>query len=48
MRQIDAGHLEYDKFYKDSEYMDRQYAIAESYLNIISGTPQERRPEHPA
>jgi flagellar basal body rod protein FlgC len=31
--------LEYDKFYNDSEYMERQYAIAEPYLNIISGTP---------
>jgi hypothetical protein len=34
--------LEYDKFYNNSEYMEKQYAIAEPYLNIISGTPTDR------
>jgi hypothetical protein len=42
MGQVDTGHLQYDKFYENSEYMERQYAIAELYLNIISGTPAHK------
>jgi hypothetical protein len=44
--EIDAAHLGYDKFYNNSECMEKQYAIAEPYLNIISGTPQERKPQN--
>jgi len=36
------GHVtdpnNYDKFYKDSQYVTEQYRIAEKYLNLISGT----------
>jgi hypothetical protein len=46
--EIDPSHLEYDKFYNNSDYMEKQYAIAEPYLNIISGTPQEREAQAPA
>jgi hypothetical protein len=37
--EVKASHLAYDKFYQDSEYMEGQYALAEPYLNILSGTP---------
>lgn len=43
MWRIDPGHSDYDKFYRNSEYMERQYAIAEPYLNIITGTPEEKQ-----
>jgi hypothetical protein len=33
--------LRYDKFYKDTDYITKQYLIAEKYLNIITGKPQE-------
>ncbi len=37
--QIDP--LKYDKFYKDLDYTRKQYLIAEPYLDIITGQPQE-------
>jgi hypothetical protein len=48
MGRVDSSHLEYDKFYNNSEYMEKQYTIAEPYLNIISGTPQEREAQNTA
>jgi hypothetical protein len=33
--------LKYDKFYKDQDYLHSQYQIAERYLNVITGKPQE-------
>jgi hypothetical protein len=32
-----------NKLFKNREYMEKQYAVAEPYLNIISGTPANRR-----
>jgi hypothetical protein len=46
--EIDAAHLGYDKFYNDSDYMERQYTIAEPYLNIISRSRQEREAQKTA
>jgi hypothetical protein len=37
--QIDP--LKYDKFYKEKEYTRAQYLIAEKYLNIMTGHPQQ-------
>lgn len=31
----------YDKFYRDPDYVQKQYLIAERYLNIVTGKPQE-------
>ena len=41
--QLDHSNLHTDRLYKNSEYMEKQYAIAEPHLNIISGTPTEKR-----
>jgi hypothetical protein len=35
----------YDKFYQDTDYITKQYLIAEKYLNIISGKPAEQEHE---
>jgi hypothetical protein len=47
-RQLPPSHrFLIDELYKNREYMERQYAIAEPYLNIISGTPTEHRQQSP-
>jgi len=33
--------LKYDKFFKDQNYVEKQYLIAEPFLNIESGTPPD-------
>ena len=44
--EFHMGHVEridpnkYDKFYKDVDYLQEQYLVAEPYLNIISENPR--------
>jgi hypothetical protein len=33
--------LKYDKFFKDQNYVEKQYVIAEPFLNLVSGTPPD-------
>ncbi len=38
--------LGYDKFFNDTEYVKKQYLIAEKYLNILSIAPASKEVEH--
>jgi hypothetical protein len=40
---FNLSHLRRDRLYKNPDYMETQYAIAEPHLNIISGTPADKK-----